>query len=312
MSDKTYDVVILGSGPSGLTAAIYTSRANLSTFVFAGNPPGGQLTTTTEVENFPGFTDGIMGPELVSNMRKQAEKFNTNFADENVVNIEGDFASGFSVKGESGKTIIGKTVIVATGASAKWLEVNGENDYRGRGVSACATCDGFFFKDKLVGVVGGGDAAMEEAIFLTKFASKVVVFVRGAKEDMKASAIMRDRAFANKKIEFKFNSEIHEIFGDSVINGVLLYNNSEKRNQKFELQGLFVAIGHKPNTDFLKNFIDIDEKGYIEVHNNTYTSKDGVFVSGDVHDHRYRQAITAAGFGCMAALDVEKYLSSLK
>ena len=306
----TYDVLILGGGPAGLTAAIYTSRAFLKTLVIAGNPPGGQLTTTTEVENFPGFPEGITGPELINNFREQAKRFDTEFIDDNVTKISGDAKTGFEITLSDGSTYQGKCVIIATGASAKWLGLESEQKMRGKGVSACATCDAFFFKDKVTAIVGGGDAAMEEATFLTKFSPKVYVLVRGAKKDLKASKIMQERAMSNDKIEFLYNTEVKEVLGEDSVSGLSVINNrTNEENTLDDVQGLFIAIGHKPNTDFLEGFIDLGKMGYVEVTDNTRTSQEGVFVAGDVADFRYRQAITAAGFGTMASLDAEKYLA---
>jgi len=308
---QIYDVIILGGGPSGLTAAIYTSRARLNTLVLAGNPAGGQLMLTTEVENFPGFVEGIMGPELISNMRKQAERFETVCKDENVLNISGSVKDTFTVKTDLGNEYVGKTVIVATGATAKWLNIESETKFRGKGVSACATCDGFFFKGKDVAIVGAGDAAMEEAMYLTRFANKVYALVRGTKEDMKASKIMQEEAFANNKIEFMFNTEVKEVVGDAMMTGLKIVNNNTLEETTLAVSGLFIAIGHTPNTKFLDCVLELEPNGYIKVTNNTRTSVEGIFVSGDVGDYKYRQAITAAGMGCMAALDVEKYLKTL-
>jgi thioredoxin reductase (NADPH) len=308
---QIYDVIILGGGPSGLTAAIYTSRARLNTLVLAGNPAGGQLMLTTEVENFPGFVEGIMGPELISNMRKQAERFETVCKDENVLNISGSVKDTFTVKTDLGNEYVGKTVIVATGATAKWLNIESETKFRGKGVSACATCDGFFFKGKDVAIVGAGDAAMEEAMYLTRFANKVYALVRGTKEDMKASKIMQEEAFANNKIEFMFNTEVKEVVGDAMMTGLKIVNNKTLEENTLAVSGLFIAIGHTPNTKFLEGVLELEPNGYIKVTNNTRTSVEGIFVSGDVGDYKYRQAITAAGMGCMAALDVEKYLKTL-
>jgi len=304
-----YDVLIIGGGPSGLTAAIYTSRAELSTLVIAGQPAGGQLMLTSEVENFPGFEHGIQGPALISNMRAQAERFGTKFTDENVSKVEGDAKNGFKITTEDKNTFEGKTVIISTGATAKWLGIESETKLKGRGVSACATCDGFFFKEKIIAVVGAGDAAMEEANYLTKFASKVYVLVRGAEDAMKASVIMKNRAKANPKIEFKFNTEVVEVLGETSVTGLKVLNNSLREEYVMsDVQGLFLAIGHTPSTKFLEGFVEIGKGGYVNVTDNTKTSVEGVFVAGDVADYRYRQAITAAGMGCMAALDAEKYL----
>lgn len=310
MTNKIYDVIIIGGGPAGLTAAIYTSRAFLSTLTIAGALPGGQLTTTTDVENFPGFPNGIQGPELINNMRAQAERFNTEFLNDDVISIEGDAEAGFTVISQNGTKLQSKSIILATGASARWLGLESEQKLRGRGVSACATCDAFFFKEKVVAIVGGGDASMEEATFLTKFASKVYVLVRGSKETMRASKFMQQKAFGNPKIEFMFNTQVTEVLGDKVVEGLKVLTGDTKEEKVMQdIQGLFVAIGHIPNTDFLKGFVDLDEKGFVKVTENTKSSKEGVFVAGDVADYRYRQAITAAGSGCMASLDVEKYLA---
>lgn len=307
---KVYDVIILGGGPSGLTAAIYTSRADLGTLVLAGNPPGGQLMLTTEVENYPGFPEGIMGPELVQNFRVQAERFDAEVSDENAVDVRGNVDEGFRITTDSGNEYHGRTVIVATGASARWLELPSEQKLRGKGVSACATCDGFFFKNKVVAVVGGGDAALEEATFLTKFATKIYIIVRGNKDNLRASKIMQKRAFENPKIEFIFNSTVTEVLGENAVSGLVINNSVTGEDSVLsDVEGLFVAIGHTPNTAFLKNLIDLDAKGYAVATEHTYSSISGIFIAGDVYDHRYRQAITAAGFGCMAALDVEKFIS---
>ncbi len=306
---EKYDVLIFGGGPAGLTAAIYTSRANLKTLIIAGQSGGGQLTTTTDVENYPGFPEGIQGPILIDNFRKQAVKFGSKHIKENVQTISGSFETGFVVETDQNK-YEGKTIIVATGASAKWLRLEEIDKLKGKGVSACATCDAFFFKDKVTGVVGGGDAAMEEATYLTKFSPKVYVFVRGDKQNMKASKIMQERAFKNKKIEFMFETEVAKILGEEKLEGVVVKNKANQKTTLDDIEGLFMAIGHKPNTDFLQGFIDLGKLGYIEPIQNTKTSKEGVFVAGDVGDYRYRQAVTAAGFGCMAALDAEKFLES--
>jgi len=312
MDTNKYDVIVVGGGPAGLTAAIYTSRAFLKTLVIAGNPPGGQLTETTEVENFPGFVDGIQGPELVATMRKQAEKFNSEFIDENVTSITETQDKTFLVNTEIGGTHSARTVIVATGASAKWLGLESEQRLRGKGVSACATCDGFFFRNKEIAVIGGGDASMEEAEFLTKFASKVYLVTRSAPDAMRASKIMQQRAKDNPKIEFVYNSQVKEVLGTDFVTGLRLLNNVTNEESTLEVQGLFVAIGHSPNTAFLNGLVEVDVKGYVKVTEHTKSSNEGIFVAGDVADHRYRQAITAAGLGCMAALDVEKYLSGHK
>lgn len=303
-SASHHKVVILGSGPAGLTAAIYLGRARLKPVIFSGPEPGGQLTTTTDVGNFPGFVEEIQGPELMSRMKKQAEKYNTQFIPETIDEV--DFSKRpFVLKGAS-HSVTADAVILATGASARWLGLPNEQRLRGKGVSACATCDGFFFKDKDVVIVGGGDTAMEEATFLTKFAHSVTIIHR--KDVFSASKIMQERAKKNEKISFLYNSEIVDVLGDDSVTGVKIKNNKTGEEQTRDVQGLFLAIGHKPNTDFLEGHIEL-VKGYIKVTSNTKTSVEGIFAAGDVHDWRYRQAISAAGFGCMASLDVEKYLS---
>ncbi|MEN9389603.1 MAG: hypothetical protein RLY61_687 [Candidatus Parcubacteria bacterium] len=305
---ESSDVLIIGSGPAGLTAAIYTSRAFLSTRVIGGRVSGGQLMLTTEVENFPGFPQGIIGPELIANMRSQATTFGTEFIDENVISIHGDIDTGFSVTTDENRSFSSQAVIIATGANANWLNLANEQRLIGKGVSACATCDGFFFKNKTVVVVGGGDSAMEEATFLTNFAAKVIILVRGDKAKLRASKIMQEKAFSNPKISFLYNTEVLDVLGDEVLAGVLIKNSLTNTQSTLDCQGLFVAIGHSPATSFLSGFVDLDSKGYLKVVDGTKTSKAGVFAAGDVSDHRYRQAITAAGMGCMAALDVGKHL----
>lgn len=312
MTEVLYDVLILGGGPSGLTAAIYTSRASLNTLVVAGQPSGGQLMWTTTVENFPGFPSGILGPELIKNFREQAQKFGATLVDENVIGISGSLQENFTIKTDAGNSYCGKVVIVATGASAKWLGLESELRLRGKGVSACATCDGFFFKDKVVAVVGGGDAAIEEALFLAKVCPTVHVLVRGNKEDMKAGKFMQTRAFANPKIAFHYNTEVLEVLGTESVAGIKVVNNVTKEEAVLEdIRGLFVAIGHKPNTEFLAGFVELGRFGYVNVVEGTKSSKEGVFVAGDVFDYKYRQAVTAAAFGCMAAIDAEKFLAAL-
>jgi thioredoxin reductase (NADPH) len=307
MQDKIFDVIVLGSGPSGLAAAIYTSRAFLKTLVVAGLEAGGQLVTTTEVENYPGFPNGITGPELMANMRAQAKRFETEFIDEDAVKISGSFKDTFSIETTSGSIVKARSVIVATGSSAKWLGLESEQRLRGKGVSACATCDGFFFKDKEIAVVGGGDASMEEAIFLTKFATKVHLIVRKDKDGVRASPIMYKRAVDNKNIEFHFNTQVKEVLGEESVTGLRLFNSVTNEESELAVQGLFVAIGHRPNTDFLKDFIDLDKKDYI-VTEGTRTSKEDVFAAGDVTDHIYMQAATAVGSGVEASLDCVRFL----
>lgn len=298
-------VLIIGSGPAGLTSAIYTSRALLKPLMIEGEEPGGQLTTTTDVENYPGFPDGIMGPDLMVVMRQQAERFGTRFVSSNVTKV--DFSSRPFKVWVGDKEYQSESVIVSTGATAKYLGLESEKKFMGRGVSACATCDGAFFKGVPVLIVGGGDTAMEEAIFLTRFASKV--FLANRSEEFKASKIMLDKVKANDKIEIMVNTELKEVHGDRGVNKVTLYNNKSKEDQELDVEGVFIAIGHKPNTDLFKDVLEMDANGYlITKPDSTYTSVDGVFAGGDVQDHVYRQAVTAAGTGCMAAIDCERWL----
>jgi thioredoxin reductase (NADPH) len=301
-----YDVIIIGSGPAGLTAAIYTTRADLKTLVIAGGKWGGQLMLTTLVENFPGFPEGIQGPELMANMRKQAEKFGTEFLDEDFVSA--DFSlRPFRIKA-SDKTFEAKSVIIATGADTKWLEVPGEKEKIGRGVSSCAPCDAVFFRNKNVIVVGGGDSAMEEALVLTKFASSVTLVHR--KDSFRASEIMQKRVRDNSKIKIMFNSEVTEILGDTNVTGAKIKNSQSGEVKEMPIDGIFVAIGHMPNTSVFKD-IELDENGFVKVHDHFLTNKEGVFVAQDVHDSHYKQAITAAGYGCSAALEAEKWLEGM-
>jgi thioredoxin reductase (NADPH) len=301
------ELIIIGSGPAGLTAAIYAARAGLEPLVISGSMPGGQLMLTTEVENYPGFPEAIQGPELIEKIRKQAEKFGAEFVNDDATSV--DFSS------RPFEVIIGedsykaKSVIIATGASTKWLGLESEQRLLGKGVSSCATCDALFFKGMDVAVIGGGDAAVEEALFLTKYADKVTIIHR--RDELRASKILQDRAFKNKKINFKWNSLVEEVLGKERVEGLLIKNVKTGQTSKFECQGVFIAIGQKPNTDIFKGQIELDKNGYIVAKNNTETNVKGVFVAGDVHDYRYRQAITAAGMGCQAALDAEKYLESL-
>lgn len=302
---KHYKLIVIGSGPAGLTAAIYAARDELKPLVLAGLTFGGQLMMTTEVENFPGFPEGVMGPDLMRNMVAQAERFGAEIAYEDATKV--DLSSKpFRIESDSGE-YTADAVIVATGASAMWLGLPSEKPLIGKGVSSCATCDGFFFKDKNVIVVGGGDSAMEEASYLTKFASKVTIVHRRA--EFRASKIMQDRVKSNPKIDILYNTEIAEYLGDQKLTGVKLKNSETGQISDFSVDGVFVAIGHKPNTSIFAGQIDLDEKGYIIPTDNTRTRVEGVFVAGDVRDYRYRQAVTAAGMGCMAALDAEQYLT---
>lgn len=299
-------VIIIGSGPAGLTAAIYAARADLKPVVIAGQNPGGQLMQTTEVENFPGFPKGIMGPDLMNGMLEQAKKFGARIIYENVMAV--DFSKKpLKVTTETGE-YLSPAVVIATGAEANWLNLESEQRLRGKGVSACATCDGFFFKDKAVAVVGGGDSAMEEATFLTKFASQVVVVHR--REEFKASKAMLKKARDNSKISFLTNVQVLEVLGENSVTGLKVKNNGTGEEKVVDVQGVFLAIGHTPATKvFQAAGIETDEKGYVKITNHTRTNLEGVFVAGDVSDHRYRQAVSAAGAGCMAALDAEKYLA---
>jgi thioredoxin reductase (NADPH) len=303
--EEVQNVVIIGSGPAGLTAAIYAARAELKPVVIAGHNPGGQLMQTTEVENFPGFPEGIMGPELMSHMMNQATHFGATIMQEVVTEV--DFQNKpFTLKTDKNE-YKAKTVIIAMGADANWLNLPNEQRLRGKGVTACATCDGFFFRDKEVIVAGGGDSAMEEATFLTKFASKVTIVHR--RDEFRASKAMIARAKADPKIAFMFNSQIIDVLGQDKVEGIRVKSTVTDEETDVKTDGLFLAIGHTPNTKLLQGQIDLDEKGYVVVRNNTLTNIEGVFVAGDINDHRYRQAVTAAGMGCMAALDAEKYLS---
>jgi thioredoxin reductase (NADPH) len=303
------EVVIIGSGPAGLTAALYTARADLRPLVIEGIGAGGQLMLTTEVENFPGFPTGIMGPELMDNMRKQAERFGAEFVTDDVsrVDLTGDVKRIWVNDTE----YAAHAVIVSTGARANWLGLPNEQRLIGRGASSCATCDGFFFRDHDIAVVGGGDSAMEEATFLTKFAKSVTIVHR--RDSLRASKIMADRALSNEKIKFAWNSVVTDVLGDSSVEGIELTSTVDGTKTTLPVTGLFVAIGHTPNTDLFTGQLDLDAEGYITVDSpSTRTNVPGVFACGDVVDHTYRQAITAAGTGCAAALDAEKYLAGLE
>ncbi|MDH3386185.1 MAG: thioredoxin-disulfide reductase [Nitrosopumilus sp.] len=300
-----FDVVIIGAGPSGYTAGIYCSRAGYDTLILSGILPGGQLVNTTEVENYPGFEKGIMGPDLMIEMRKQTQRMGTTIIDDEVVNV--DFRnSPFKILTGS-EEYEGKAVIIATGANPRKLGLEGETTFAGKGVSYCATCDGPFFRNQELIVVGGGDSAVEEATFLTKFATKVHLVHR--RNELRASKVMQERAFNNEKINFVWDSEIIDILGDQKMQKAIIKNIKTNEQTEVRVGGLFVAIGHEPNTKLFKNQIDLDDDGYIILKNKTDTNIEGVFAAGDVHDRTYRQAITAAGYGCMAAIDVDKYLT---
>jgi len=304
-------LVIIGSGPAGLTSSIYAARGGIEPLVISGHEPGGQLMYTTEVENYPGFDEPILGPTLMEKMRKQAARFGTRFVDKAISSV--DFSSKpFRVRCSNTDNNIEEyfadSVIIATGASAVWLGLESEQRLRGRGVSSCATCDGFFFKGKDVVVVGGGDTAMEEALFLIKFTNSVMVIHR--RDKLNASAIMQQKAFRNEKISFLWNTVVEDIIGDNKVKSVRVKNIITEQTSDVRTDGVFVAIGHKPNTDLFKGQIELDERGYIKKYEESKTNIEGVFVAGDVYDYRYRQAVTAAGSGCKAALNVINYLES--
>jgi thioredoxin reductase (NADPH) len=317
MSDDIKNVIIIGSGPAGLTAAIYTARANLAPLVIEGEPsstsdqPGGQLMLTTEVENFPGFPMGIMGPELMMNFREQATRFGADIRTEKVTKV--DFsARPFGVwvgdPDAAEPTYRGHSVIVSTGAQSLMLGLEAESRLLGHGLSTCATCDGFFFRDHNIAVVGGGDSAVEEASFLTKFADKVTLIHR--RDSLRASKIMQDRAMANPKIEFLWNHTVTDIHGDTKVEGIEVENVLTGEKSNLDVTGVFVAIGHRPNTDLFKGLLEMEDSGYLVTGPGSYTNVEGVFACGDVQDHVYRQAITAAGSGCMAAIDAERWLEA--
>ncbi len=312
MSDNHYKVIIIGSGPAGFTAALYNARANLNPVIFEGMQPGGQLTITTEVDNYPGFENGIQGPELMDIMRKQVQRFGTKTIFNEITEV--DFSQRpFKLKSYDDE-YTADAVIISTGASAMLLGLESENDYMGHGVSACATCDGFFFKDQIVLVVGGGDTAMEEATYLTNHAKEVHLIHR--REGFRASKIMMDKARKNPKIFFHINKVIKEVLGKEengkkTLTGVVLEDTRDHSTEEFKTDGLFIAIGHKPNTDLFKGQLDMDEVGYLKVKpGSTHTNIEGVFAAGDVADSKYRQAVTAAGTGCMAAIDAERWLEA--
>ena len=304
---KLYDVIIIGSGPAGYTAAIYAARANLSVLMFQGYQVGGQLMLTSDVENYPGFEEGILGPPMMEKFEAQARRFGTEMIPEDVTAVE--FSKRpFTITSDSGD-YLARAVIISTGASAKWLGLPSEVRLQGRGVTACATCDGFFFKNKDVAVIGGGDTAMEEATFLTRYVNHATVIHR--RDTLRASKIMQDRAFKNPKISFIWDTDVSEVLGDEAVTGLQLHNLKTGEESTLPVQGLFLAIGHEPNTGLFKGSIEMDKKGYIVPVEHTMTNIPGVFAAGDVTDHRYRQAVTAAGDGCRAAIDAEHWLESL-
>lgn len=313
--NKVYDVVVVGSGPSGLTAAIYTTRGALSTAVIGGYNWGGQLMLTSMVDNFPGFSDGIMGPDLMENMKKQAVRFGADFIQEDVLSV--DFKSKPFKLTTSSSVINSKSVIIATGAETLWLNVPNEKELIGRGISSCAPCDAPFFRDKEVLVVGGGDSAMEEALILTKYAKHVTIVHR--RNEFRASKAMQKRVFENNKISVEWNLDVQNVIGKDKFEGISVKNNQTNEIKEIFADGMFIAIGHKPTSKLFEGLIDLDEKGYIETPNikkddakyKTMTNIEGVFVSGDIHDHTYKQAITAAGYGCMAGMEVVNYIAEL-
>ena len=308
MKDISVDVLIIGSGPAGYTAAIYTSRAGLKTLLYKGDQPGGQLTITSDVENYPGYPSGIMGPEMMVDFEKQAGRFGSDIRSGMISSV--DFSSekllAFSDKNEK---IIAKSIIISTGASAKWLNIESEQRLNGKGVSACAVCDGFFFRGQDVAVVGGGDTAAEEALYLSKLTSKVHLIIR--RDEMRASVIMQNRIKENNKIQIHWNSEIKEIKGNESVEGIDIINNVSNESKSIKLSGVFIAIGREPNTKIFKKHLNLDESGYIVTKpGSTVTNIPGVFATGDAQDKIYRQAVTAAGSGCMGALDAERFISN--
>ena len=310
MADKDRKVIIIGSGPAGLTAALYAARANLKPLLIEGLEAGGQLMLTTMVDNWPGFRDGIMGPDLMTEMRAQAERFGTEIVQGNVSSVDVRHRP-FTLRMGDGQSFTAEALIIATGASARWLEIGSDRKLSGHGVSTCATCDGYFFRGKPIAVIGGGDSAMEEAVYLTKFASKVTVVHR--RDSLRASKIMQDKALANPKIEFIWDSEVADVedVGKGEVTGIVVRNLKTAQLHRLPLDGVFIAIGHTPNTSLFEGQIDLDVNGYIVTHDGTRTNVPGVFAAGDVQDHVYRQAVTAAGSGCMAAIDAERYLEGL-
>jgi thioredoxin reductase (NADPH) len=302
---EAFEVIIIGSGPAGYTAGVYTSRAKLRTLIISGTLPGGQLMTTSEVDNYPGFPNGIFGPELMMNMRQQAERFGTVIVDDEVIQV--DFSKRPFLVTTQSENYEAESILICTGATPRKLGIEAEQQFAGRGVSYCATCDGPFFKGEDIVVVGGGDTALEEATFLTKFGKSVKIIHR--RDSLRGSKILQEKALENPKIQFLWNSVVADIKGDKKIGTVVINDVNNGKEQKIPAGGLFVAIGHEPNTAIFRGQLEMDDKGYIILKSQTKTSVEGVFAAGDVHDYRYRQAVTAAGFGCMAALDVEKWLT---
>ena len=300
--------VIVGSGPAGYTAAIYAARANMNPVLYTGKEPGGQLMITTDVENFPGYPQGVMGPQMMEDLKNQAERFGTKIISEFITDFDHNTEGPHKLTSETGEEILAHTVIISTGASAKWLGIPSEQTFMNKGVSACAVCDGFFFRGMDVAIVGAGDSAAEEALYLSKLCTKVHMLVR--RDEMRASKIMQERVLATDNIEIHWNTEPDEIIGGDEVEGVKVFNNKTKETQTLDVKGFFVAIGHKPNTDLFKGTLDMDDTGYLVTKpGSTKTNVEGVFASGDAQDSVYRQAITAAGTGCMAALDAERYLT---
>jgi len=303
---RSVRVAVLGSGPAGLTAALYAARAQLQPLVISGLPAGGQLLITTDVENYPGFPEGVQGPELIDRMRRQAQRFGTEFVDDNVVRVDFSHRPFRLETGTSG-VVAADAVIIATGANARWLDLPSESRLKGHGVSACATCDGFFFKGKALAVVGGGDTAMEEALFLTNFATHVTIVHR--RDQFRASPIMLERARSHPKVSFLPNTVVEEVLGRETVEGLRVKHVVSGAVSELKVGGLFVAIGHEPATEVFRGALELDPEGYLKLHQETRTSVEGVFAAGDVHDRRYRQAVTAAGAGCRAAIDVERWLA---
>jgi thioredoxin reductase (NADPH) len=301
---RTHKVIILGSGSAGLTAAIYAARAQLHPIVIAGSQRGGQLTMTTDVENYPGFPEGIQGPELMELLRRQAERFEVDFIDDDASAV--NFTTQPFEVTAARETLSADAVIIATGAGTNWLDLPNEQRLIGHGVSSCAPCDAFFFRGKEVAVVGGGDSAMEEALVLTKFATRVTLIHR--RDQFRASKIMAERALNHGKVAVRWRTVVEDVLGDDKVVGLRLRNVETGESEEFRVDGLFVAIGHHPNTELFRGQVDLDAEGYVRLHEHTMTNVPGVFAAGDVHDHRYRQAVTAAAWGCMAAMDVERYL----